>query len=98
MNISDLQLYFDMHDQVLQIAQRIVEAEAPDPFESMGGRSQTGYYPELYVTEVDTGPFDQGKLSIHYVEDWGQSGEECKILHVDLEDFCDPKYLLDNFG
>lgn len=96
MNLADLKLYADMHDQVLQIAQRIVETEAPDPYE---GRKQYGSFrPELYVVEVDSSPLDQGKLSIHYVEDWGQSGEERKILHVTVEDFCDPKYLLDNIG
>jgi len=87
-----------MHNQVLQIAQLIVEAEAPDPFESQGGRQQTGFHPKLYVTEIDNSPSDQGKLSIHYVEDWGQTGDVSKILHVDLEDFCDPKYLLDIIG
>jgi hypothetical protein len=79
MNLADLEHYFDMHDQVLQIAQRIVEVEAPDPREDAGvSRTAWRFTPELYVTEVDGSPFDQGKLSIHYVEDWGQSGAERK--------------------
>jgi hypothetical protein len=80
MNLADLEQYFDMHDQVLQIAQRIVEAEAPDPRADAGvSRTAWRFTPELYVTEVDgSGPFDQGKVSIHYVEDWGQSGDERK--------------------
>lgn len=99
MHRADLEQYFDTHDLVLKIAQRIVETEAPDPREAAGAvRAAWRYTPELYVVEVDGSPFDQGKLSIHYVEDWGQSGEEQKILHVNVDDFCDPKYLLDNIG
>ena len=78
-----------MQKEVLHIAQRIVNTKVT-PI-----RSPTGYEPTIYVSEVDLSPINQGKVSIYYVEDWGQSGDEIHILHVTVEEFCDPKYLLD---
>jgi len=94
MNLESLREYADLQEEVLQIAQCIVDTEASDPQENAGEPLRAyRFTPELYVTEVDLSPINQGKISIHYVEDWGQGGSESRILHRTIEEFCDPKYL-----
>ena len=82
-----------MKEQIEKIAQAIL-LDLEDEICKKNGT--TNGLPQLYPTNVEVGEAFDDRIIISYIEDWGQSGSEPKILYVTQEDFCDPKYLLDN--
>lgn len=86
MNRKLLLEYLETQEEVLQIARHIADE-----------RIHVDVTEEavLFVTEVDFSPIDQNIVSIFAYIDHGPGQVEKKVLHVDIDDFCDPKYLLD---
>jgi len=94
MTPSRIQAYADMQEEVEYIASCIIKKRVelkPKNFHQAAWR----YTPKVYLDHVEFIGGDASTLFIHYYEDWGQSGHECGKLEVSVEEFCDPKYLLD---
>lgn len=85
MNKSTLRTYADLNDEVYRIADQIVNDRHVRRFK---------YTLVLYVTEVDMTPIDQNKVSIHYVEEGRSIETESFVIHVDIDDFCNPEHLI----
>lgn len=88
MNADQLLEYDAMRDEIMMIADRIIQEKAPK--EHL--RLRASVYAVDVVLETVR---DSVEVCIHYFEDWGQAGTDPCYLNVSLEEFCNPKYLLD---
>lgn len=87
MNLERLTEYADAESEIQEIAQRILDVKV--------AREEIVSERNIYFDSIDVSQIELGWVRIHYIEDWGQSGDERDSVDVHVDDFCDPKYLLD---
>jgi len=92
MNLATLNEYIELSDEIETIAQRIVDIHAAADREERGpGANNISYY----VDDISFMGISQGKVSIRVQMHGSYGWSDQKMIHVDVDDFCDPKYLID---